>query len=47
MKNWTSQIVIGIIVTVIGTVLANAVTRGLSGKKPFGSHYSGSHRSGR
>ena len=28
MRNWTSQIVIGIIVTVVGTVIANAIIGG-------------------
>jgi hypothetical protein len=42
MRNWMSQIVIGIIVTVVGTVIANA----LIGGKRFagGSHYSGPAR---
>ena len=48
MKGWMSQIVIGIIVTVVGTVIANAVVRGMGGKKLFGgSHYAGPPQSGR
>jgi uncharacterized membrane protein YeaQ/YmgE (transglycosylase-associated protein family) len=47
MRGWFSQIVIGIIVTVVGTVIANAVVRGMSGKSMFGSHYAGPFRSGR
>lgn len=47
MQNWMSQIVIGIIVTVVGTVIANAIVGG-SGKRFFqGGHYSGPARSGR
>ncbi len=39
MKSLMSQIVIGIIVTVIGTVVANAILKG--GKRAFGgSHIS-------
>jgi hypothetical protein len=46
MHNWMSQIVIGIIVTVVGTVIANAI---IGGKRGFfgGSHYSGPVRGGR
>jgi hypothetical protein len=48
MKGWMSQIVIGIIVTVVGTVIANAVVRGMGGKSLFGGgHYAGPYRSGR
>ncbi len=48
MKGWMSQIVIGIVVTVVGTVIANAVVRGMGGKSFFGGgHYAGSPRSGR
>ena len=48
MRNWMSQIVIGIIVTVVSTVIAHAVVRGMGGKGFFGgSHYSGSFRGGR
>jgi hypothetical protein len=43
-----SQIVIGIIVTVVGTVIANAIVRGPGGKGFVGgSHYSGPIRGGR
>lgn len=38
MKNWTSQIIIGIVVTVIGTVIANAIIGG-SGHRHFGIGY--------
>ena len=48
MKGWMSQIVIGIIVTVVGTVIANAVVPGMGGKGLFGGgHYSGPSRAGR
>jgi hypothetical protein len=48
MKGWMSQIVIGIIVTVVGTVIANAIVRGTGGKSFIGgSHYSGGFRGGR
>jgi len=48
MRNWLSQIVIGIVVTVVGTVIAQAVIRGLGGKSFFGGgHYSGPYRAGR
>ena len=48
MKGWMSQIVIGIIVTVVGTVIANAIVRGGGGKHFFGgSHFSGPVRGGR
>ena len=49
VKNVMAQIVIGIIVTVVGTVIADAILRGgKGGKKLFGgAHYSGSHRAGR
>ena len=48
MRNWTSQIVIGIIVTVVGTVIANAIIGG-KGCRNFigGSHFSGPVRGGR
>ena len=45
MRNWTSQIIIGIIVTVVGTVIANAIIGG--GRGFHGGHYSGPFRSGR
>jgi hypothetical protein len=38
MKNWASQIVIGIIVTVVGTMLANALVRGHGKFRPGASH---------
>ena len=49
MKHWMSQIVIGIIVTVVGSVIADAILQGGKGRKKFfgGGHYSGSHRAGR
>jgi hypothetical protein len=48
MKGWMSQIIIGIIVTVVGTVIANAVVRGMGGKGFFaGGHFSGPSRAGR
>ena len=49
MRYWTSQIVIGIIVTVIGTVIANAVIKAFGGRKHAfdGAHYSGPARAGR
>ena len=48
MKGWMSQIVIGIIVTVVGTVIANTIIRGGGGKNFFGgSHFSGPARGGR
>jgi hypothetical protein len=48
MRNWMSQIVIGIIVTVVGTVIAYAVLKGM-GRKGFfgGGYYSGPVRGGR
>jgi hypothetical protein len=47
MQSWTSQIIIGIIVTVVGTIIANALIGG-SGKRFFhGGYYSGPARSGR
>jgi hypothetical protein len=47
MRNWTSQIVIGIIVTVVGTVIANAIIGG-GGRHVFGvGHFSGPVRGGR
>jgi hypothetical protein len=49
MKGWVSQIVIGIIVTVVGTVIADAILQGGKGRKRFfgDSHYSGLPRAGR
>jgi hypothetical protein len=47
MRDWTSQIVIGIIVTVVGTVIANVIVGG-SGRHVFGgTHFSGPARAGR
>ena len=47
MQNWMSQIVIGVIVTVVGTVIANAIIGG-GGRHVFGgSHFSGPVRGGR
>ena len=42
MRSWLSQIVIGIIVAVIGTVIADVITKG-GVRKHFGigSHYGG------
>jgi hypothetical protein len=48
MRDWIPQIVIGIIVTVVGTVIANAIIMGSSGRHAFGgSHFSGPVRGGR
>jgi len=48
MKGWMSQIVIGIIVTVVGTVIANAIISGKGGKGFFGGGYhAGPARGGR
>ncbi|HXE68172.1 MAG TPA: hypothetical protein VN523_02375 [Hyphomicrobiaceae bacterium] len=49
MRYWTSQIVIGIIVTVVGTVIANAVIKAFGGRKHAvdAPHYSGPARAGR
>ena len=48
MHNWMSQIVIGVIVTVIGTVIAHTIISGKGGRHFFGGgHYSGPARSGR
>ena len=46
MKGWMSQIVIGIIVTVVGTVIANSIVRGPGGRHFMsGVHFSGpAHR---
>jgi hypothetical protein len=43
MRSWMSQIVIGIIVTVVGTVVADAILQGGKGRKRFFDvvHYSG------
>jgi len=47
MQGWMSQIVIGIIVTVAGTLIANALIRGNGGKHFYGGSYSGPARAGR
>jgi len=48
MRGWMSQIVIGIVVTVVGTVIANAIVGGGSSRHIFGgSHFSGPVRGGR
>ena len=48
MRGWMSQIVIGIIVTVVGTVIANAIVGGNGGRHFFGAgHYTGPMRGGR
>ena len=49
MRYWPSQIVIGIIVTVIGTVLANVIIKAFGSRKHVidGAHYSGPARAGR
>jgi xanthine/uracil permease len=49
MRHWTSQIVIGIIVTVIGTVIADFVIKAFGGRKHASvkPHYSGPARAGR
>jgi hypothetical protein len=48
MQSWMSQIVIGIVVTVVGTVIAHAIISGNGGRYFFGGgHYSGPWRSGR
>ena len=48
VKNWIPQIIIGIIVTVVGTVIADSIARGSGHKHFFGSsQFSGSSRGGR
>jgi len=48
MRGLLSQIIVGVIVTVIGTVIADAIIKAKNGRGLFGgSHYSGSWRSGR
>lgn len=48
MRGMLSQIIIGVVVTVIGTVIADAVIKGMSGRGLFGGgHYQGSWRSNR
>ena len=46
MKSWIPQIVIGIIVTVAGTVIADAIV-GHGRHSPAGVHFSGFARHGR
>lgn len=47
MQNWMSQVVIGIIVTVVGTIIANSLVSGKGGRSFYSGHYSGPFRSGR
>jgi xanthine/uracil permease len=47
MQSWMSQIVVGIIVTVVGTVIAHAVIKTMGGKGFSGGHYAGPQRAGR
>jgi hypothetical protein len=47
MRDWASQIAIGIIVTVIGTVIANMIVGGGGRHTWGGGHYSGYSRGGR
>jgi hypothetical protein len=49
MRDWVSQIIVGIIVTVVGTVIANAVVKSFGGRgHVFGAgHYSEPIRGGR
>jgi hypothetical protein len=42
-----SQIVIGIIVTVVGTVIAHVIVEGGGGRHFMGGHFSGLVRGGR
>jgi hypothetical protein len=43
-----SQILIGVIVTVVGTVIAHQIIKGFGGKRfSSGGHYSGPARAGR
>ena len=46
MQGWFSQIIIGIIVTVVGTVIANSIVRGPGGRhfSMSGMHFSGQTR---
>src|SRR5215470_6973571 len=48
MRYWTSQIVIGIVVSVVGTLITNTVSKGFSGRRHAAgeSHYSGPARAG-
>jgi len=46
MREWVSQIAIGIIVTVVGTVIAHAIVEGGRGRQFIGgSHFSGLYSS--
>ncbi len=49
MRDWVSQIIIGIIVTVVGTVIANAVLKSFGGRKHVfeAGHYAAPPRGGR
>jgi hypothetical protein len=49
MKDWIPQIIIGLIVTVVGTVLANAIVGGQSRGKQWSPrfHYNSPFRPGR
>lgn len=48
MRNLMSQIVVEIVVTVIGTVVADFVIKGMGGRGLFGAgHYAGHVRGGR
>jgi hypothetical protein len=47
MRDWASQIAIGVIVTVIGTVVANMIVGGGGRHFSGGGHSSGLWRSGR
>jgi hypothetical protein len=44
MQSLFSQIVIGIIVTVVGTVVANAIVRGPNGRHFMAGYHFSSHR---
>ena len=46
MRGFLSQIIIGVIVTVVGTVIADSIVRGGHGRG-FGAHFSGPFKSGR
>jgi len=47
MRGFFSQILIGVIVTVIGTVIANAIVRGGHGRGFHVGHFSGPREAGR
>jgi hypothetical protein len=49
VRNWMAQIVIGLIVTVVGSVIANAIIKGSGGKHGFSrsSAHWGPARAGR